>query len=140
MKLDEAVATLHAAELALADDFRELSALHAAEHDVHHQAQRFAKQCDAHAERLMPIVERYGSSGGGVDGSAFSGELLDDLRDLYVAAHETLIMWIIAGQGAKAARDEELLQVTQELQSETDLQMKWALTHIKLSAPQALVS
>jgi hypothetical protein len=49
-------------------------------------------------------------------------------------------MWIIAGQGAKAARDKELLQLTQELQPESDLHMKWALTHVKVSAPQALVS
>jgi hypothetical protein len=140
VKLADAVARLHAAERALADDLRELSRRHAAEHDVHHQAKMLATQCDAHAERLAPIVERYGSGDGGIGRRAFSGELLDDLRELYVAAHETLIMWIIAGQGAKAARDKELLQLTQELQPETDLHMKWALTHIKVSAPQALVS
>jgi hypothetical protein len=140
VKLAEAVARLQAAERALADDFRELSELHVAEHDVHHQAKTLAIECDAHAGRLASIVERYGSSDGGVDRRAFSGELLDDLRELYLAAHETLIMWIIAGQGAKAARDKELLQLTQELQPETDLHMKWALTHIKVSAPQALVS
>jgi hypothetical protein len=140
VRLADAVARLHAAERALADDLRELSRRHAAEHDVHHQAKMLATQCDAHAERLAPIVERYGSGDGGIERRAFSGELLDDLRELYVAAHETLIMWIIAGQGAKAARDKELLQLTQELQPETDLHMKWALTHIKVSAPQALVS
>jgi hypothetical protein len=140
VKLADAVARLHAAERALADDLRELSRRHAAEHDVHHQAKMLATQCDAHAERLAPIVERYGSGDGGIERRAFSGELLDDLRELCVAAHETLIMWIIAGQGAKAARDKELLQLTQELQPETDLHMKWALTHIKVSAPQALVS
>jgi hypothetical protein len=140
VKLADAVARLQAAERALADDFRELSERHAAEHDVHHQAKTLATQCDAHAERLAPIVERYGSGDGGIERRAFSGELLDDLRELYVAAHETLIMWIIAGQGAKAARDKELLQLTQELQPESDLHMKWALTHIKVSAPQALVS
>jgi hypothetical protein len=140
VKLADAVARLHAAERALADDLRELSRRHAAEHDVHHQAKMLATQCDAHAERLAPIVERYGSGDGGIERRAFYGELLDDLRELYVAAHETLIMWIIAGQGAKAARDKELLQLTQELQPETDLHMKWALTHIKVSAPQALVS
>jgi hypothetical protein len=140
VKLADAVARLHAAERALADDLRELSRRHAAEHDVHHQAKMLATQCDAHAERLAPIVERYGSGDGGIERRAFSGELLDDLRELYVAAHETLIMWIIVGQGAKAARDKELLQLTQELQPETDLHMKWALTHIEVSAPQALVS
>jgi hypothetical protein len=140
VRLADAVARLHAAERALADDFRELSRRHAPEHDVHHQAKMLATQCDAHAERLAPIVERYGSGDSGIERRAFSGELLDDLRELYVAAHETLIMWIIAGQGAKAARDKELLQLTQELQPETDLHMKWALTHIKVSAPQALVS
>ena len=39
-----------------------------------------------------------------------------------------------------AVRDKELLDVAQELLPETDLQMKWALTHIKVSSPQVLSS
>jgi hypothetical protein len=142
VKLADAIAKLHSDELELAAAFRELSDRHVADPDVHHQARTFAGQCSRHAERLEPIVQRYDSS----DGDAYarshkvSGELLPDLREVYLAAQETLVTWVIVGQGAKAARDRELLALCQELQTETDLQMKWALTHIKLSAPQALVS
>jgi hypothetical protein len=142
VKLADAIAKLHSDELELAAAFRELSDRHVADHDVHHQARTFASQCSQHAERLEPIVQRYDSSAGDAEvrSHRVSGELLPDLREVYLAAQETLVTWVIAGQGAKAARDRELLALSQELQTETDLQMKWALTHIKLSAPQALVS
>jgi len=39
-----------------------------------------------------------------------------------------------------AVRDKELLELAKELQPETDLQMKWTLTHIKVSSPQVLAS
>jgi hypothetical protein len=63
---------------------------------------------------------------------------LRDFRDLYLAAHETLIASVIVRQGAMAVRDKEHLELAKERQPETDLQMKWALTHIKISSPQVV--
>lgn len=47
--------------------------------------------------------------------------------------------WLIVHQGAQAARDRELLQVSGECQLETELQVKWVLTQIKVQSPQALM-
>jgi hypothetical protein len=160
VKIGPAVERLHEAELDLADRFRELGERHPSEHDVYHHAHTFAKECLAHAEQLEPIAERYGkdvetdeeAEGGIIEAlrrttGAILGRrpesgllLLRDLRELYVAAQSTLIAWIIVHQGAMAARDKELLDVAKRSQSETDLQMKWLLTRIKITAPQVLTS
>ena len=163
MKLGPVVKRLHEAELDLAGDFRRIGERHAADHDVYHQTRTFATQCERHAERLRRIAERYGSdvpAEGDREGlwdsvletvrrrsSALLGPrpesgllLLRDLRVLYLAAQETLITWVIVDQGAQAGRDTELLEVVKECHPETELQMKWALMHIKVTAPQALSS
>lgn len=162
MKLGLAVEGLAEAELALADDYRKLGELHAADHDVFHQSRTFAKQCATHAERLRPIVERYGRNapGNGEPGlwesvmgavrrrasetigrRPESGLLLvQDLRDVYLSAQETYLTWVIVYQGAQAARDRELLQISGECQLETELQVKWALTQLKVVSPQALTA
>jgi hypothetical protein len=91
-------------------------------------------------QKLEPVAERYGGQatwktaiGGG------SGDLLEDLRVLYLRAHECAITWVMASQAAKAARDEQLLTLATEYQSETEVQAKWFTTRIKTGAPQALV-
>ena len=162
MKLGVAVEGLADAELALADDFRKLGELHAADHDVFHQSRTFAKQCAEHTEKLRPIVERYGrdAPGDGEPGlwesvmgavrwraSEAAGRrpesgllLVHDLRDVYLSAQETYVTWLIVHQGAQAARDRELLQVSGKCQLETELQVKWVLTQIKVQAPQALMA
>jgi hypothetical protein len=45
----------------------------------------------------------------------------------------------VIGQGAHGARDEELLGVVNECESETATQLLWLKTRIKQTAPQALV-
>ena len=49
-------------------------------------------------------------------------------------------LWVIAGQGAKASRGRELLEVVRECHTETEIQAKWLLTRIKVAAPQVLMS
>jgi hypothetical protein len=39
-----------------------------------------------------------------------------------------------------AARDQELLEVAKECVLETELQVKWLLTRIKVTSPQVLTS
>jgi hypothetical protein len=132
MKLGTALASLRESELELARRLREVADRQAAEVDVHHLAKALAEQCDAHAERLAPIAERYGDGG--------EDELLADLRELYLAAQGTLLAWTAVNQGAQAARDRELLEAAKELSAETETQMKWVLTKTKEAAPQALTS
>jgi hypothetical protein len=46
----------------------------------------------------------------------------------------------MAGQAALAARDGQLLETVSECHTETELQVKWLTTRIKVGAPQALVA
>jgi hypothetical protein len=160
VKLGPALERLVDAELGLADDCRRVGQTHAADHDVYHQTQTFAKQCEAHADKLRPIAERYGAepAENGEPGlwdsvmeavrrraSEVTGRrpesgllLVRDLRELYLSAQETFITWVIVYQGAQAARDRELLEVSAECQLETELQVKWTLTQLKVQSPQAL--
>jgi hypothetical protein len=162
VKLGLALERLVEAELGLADDYRRIGERHAADHDVYHQSRTFAKQCAAHAEQLRPIADRYGAepSEDGEPGlwdsvtaavrrraSEAVGRrpesglvLVNDLRELYLAAQEVFVTWLIVYQAAQAARDRELLQLTGECQLETELQVKWALTQIKVQSPQALTA
>jgi hypothetical protein len=45
--------------------------------------------------------------------------LLRDLRKLYMLASEAFIIWVIFGQGARAAKDHELLRATTECHPDT---------------------
>jgi hypothetical protein len=66
--------------------------------------------------------------------------LLRDLRKLYVLASDASINWVILGQGAQAAKDRELLQVTKECHPDTLRALKWTNTKIKETSPQVLMS
>jgi hypothetical protein len=65
--------------------------------------------------------------------------LLEELRSLYLLAHEVTVTWTMALQAAKAARDAELKEVANDRYTETETQATWFLTKIKTGAPQALV-
>ncbi|HEX8105530.1 MAG TPA: hypothetical protein VF533_23140 [Solirubrobacteraceae bacterium] len=140
---------LHLAQVRLADAFREVAAGHAEEADVLHLGRKLARQCEAHAERLHPFVERYGAEAPEeperLHSEIFHGTrtgglgLLRDLQDLYLMAAECDIAWTLVGQAARGLRDEELLAVVGECESETAIQLKWLRTRLKAAAPQALV-
>jgi hypothetical protein len=53
-------------------------------------------------------------------------------------AQECEIDWEMVGQGAKAARDQDLLETVTECMEQTAVQVKWLKTRIKEAAPQAL--
>lgn len=123
-------------ELQLAAAYREAARIHVSERDLHYQSLTFARQCDRHAGRLP---REAGAEGCATKAPAFSGELLDDLRRLFLLASETSIAWVIAGQAAKALRDDDLLATVRGCHLESELQVKWLITRIKDAAPQALV-
>lgn len=140
MKIGPLLAHLQALESGFADRLRQAADRHRDEHDVYHQCQTFAATVDQRLHKLGPLTQRYGgrpawSSAVGEGGE----ELLPQLRTLYLAAQECATTWTMAAQAAKAARDQELLTVAAEAQSETEIQAKWFLTRIKTGAPQALV-
>jgi hypothetical protein len=135
MKVAQLLADLRALEHCLAATYRETAEVHSGERDVHYQSLTFAKQSDRHAERLA------GRADGGASGRAASltGELIDDLRTIFLLAEEVSITWVMAGQAAQALRDDHLLASVRECHEETELQVKWLTTRIKDAAPQALV-
>jgi hypothetical protein len=161
VKLGPFLARLHQVEAELADDYRAIGERHAADHDVYHQCHTFALQCERHARALEPHATRYGEEvdddlGPGLwsgllervrhQTSALVGReppsgllLLSDLRALFLAAEEASITWVMAGQAALAARDSQLLETVTACHTETELQVKWLTTRIKVGAPQALV-
>ena len=161
MKIGPLLAHLRELEKALAAELRAAAERHRDEHDVYHQCHTFALQCERHARALEPHATRYGEEvdddlGPGLwsgllervrhQTSALVGReppsgllLLSDLRALFLAAEEASITWVMAGQAALAARDSQLLETVTECHTETELQVKWLTTRIKVGAPQALV-
>jgi hypothetical protein len=146
-------------EVALAHELRAVGQRHVADHDVYHLTHQLANLCERHVETLRPHALRYGEELPEDDLSLFSGLiatvrrragemlgrnekggalLLKDLRDLYVQAAECNVSWTIASQGAKAARDEELVEAVYACQDETGRILKWIETRLKQTAPQVL--
>jgi hypothetical protein len=161
-QLASLLARLHELETELAEGYRTIGERHAADHDVYHQCESFARAAEERARKLAPHAERLGATVDEDDGpdlwsgmlerarrasSALLGGapqasllLLRDLRQLLLAAEEVSIHWMLAGQGAQAARDVELLALTTECHTEIETQVKWFTTRLKVAAPQALLS
>jgi hypothetical protein len=161
VKLDKAIEDVQEAENELARELVKIGERHAVEHDLYHLGHTLAKQCDEHLRRLEPFAERYGappaSEGVGEPSGLMetlrhkSSELLGhseatgllllrDLRNLYLAAQEAEIAWVILAQAAQAVRDRELLLVVSECHEEAEVRGKWLRTRIKESSPQVLAT
>lgn len=149
MKLDTAIEEVHAAEAALARELLALGARHQADHDVYHLTRTLAQDAQARLKALEPHAERYGAS---IDADATQDELirrgpdaglpplLRDVRKLHLLAAEASINWTILGQGAQAARDDDLLATVTESHPETIRALRWTTTKLKEAAPQVLTS
>jgi len=140
MTLGPLLAHLRALENEVAVQLRSAAEQHRDEHDVYHQCHTFALTAEKRAKALEPFSTRYEGdadwTSAVTDGR---GVLLEDLRTLYLRLHEAAITWTMVVQAAKAARDTELLAVSTQCQSDTEMQAKWFTTRIKTAAPQALV-
>lgn len=149
MLLSVYLGLLHRAEQALAESFRQVAEGHGPEPDVFHLCHTLAQQCDAHAEALGPIVERYGEEKADEPdrlhaealAETRSGPLglLRDLQDLYVLGTLVQGTWLMVQQAALALRDEELIGLVSRCESQTDTQLAWLRTRMKQAAPQVLI-
>jgi hypothetical protein len=54
-------------------------------------------------------------------------------------ARECEISWIVVGQAAQAARDQELLDLVDGSRADLVVQSKWIETQLRAAAPQVLV-
>jgi hypothetical protein len=160
VKIGEALEQLYEAERALAEDYRTIGVRHSG--DIHDVFQTLAEQCERHAEELRPQAGRYGADvrENGEPGAwhdlfdmvrhrdyevigrtpAPGLRLLRDLRQLFLTAEDTGIRWVIIGEAAQAARDEELLDVTLRCRAEIETQVEWLVARIRLTAAQVLVA
>jgi len=140
MKIGPLLAHLRELENGFAEELRAAAGRHRDDHDVYHQCHTFAVTSGKRVQKLEPLVSRYGGDPQWKSAVGEGGEdLLPDLRALYLRAHEVAITWVMASQAAKAARDQELLTLASECQSEVDVQAKWFTIRIKTGSPQALV-
>jgi hypothetical protein len=140
MKIGLLLDHLRELESGFATELRAAAERHRDDHDVYHQCHTFAVTAEKRLQKLEAVAQRYGGTAEWRSAVGAGGdELLPDLRALYLRAQECAITWVMAMQAAKAARDQELLTLATECQSETEVQAKWFMTRIKTAAPQALV-
>jgi hypothetical protein len=149
MHLANYLGYLHRAELDLAEGFRKVGEAHAEEVDAYHTCNTLAEQCEAHAQKLQPFVDRYGEEAPEEPENLYhelfdetrSGGLglLRDLHDLYLMANACDISWTMIGQAAQGAWDRELLETVNTCEGQTAIQIKWLKTRMKQAAPQALL-
>ncbi|MGN6425387.1 MAG: hypothetical protein ACTHMF_01120 [Leifsonia sp.] len=151
MKLPVYLGLLAESESTLAESYRQVAEAHGDEPDVHALCLSLAAQCDAHRERLQPVIDRVGESTEDDEPERLHADalseprsgplgLLRDLQDLYLLASMTDITWSMIGQSAMALRDAELLSVVQACDTETAVQLRWLRTRMKQAAPQALIA
>lgn len=149
MHLAHYLGLLHRAERELASAFTQVAVDHRTEPDVFHECHLMAAQCEDHAERLTPFVDRYGEEADHepdrLHSQLFSGTrtgglgLLRDLHDLYLMATECDMAWRLIRQAALGARDGELRDVVDRCDGETGVQLMWLRTRMMSAAPQTLL-
>ncbi len=149
MHLATYLGLLHTGEQTLGASLRQVADGHVGESDVHHQLSMLATWCDAHADALAPLVDRYGEHPGGeperlhavgLSETRTGGlGLLRDLHDLYVLASYVDVAWTLVGQAAQGARDQEAVAVVRRCESETSRQLDLLRTRMSQAAPQALL-
>ena len=149
MHLAHYLSLLSRAQHNLADAFLAVADAHDDEVEVRRTGTRLAAQCQEHAARLRPFVDRYGKDADGqpkdLHGNLFHGPrdgalgVLRDLHDLYLMAAECDVVWKLVGPAAQGARDRALFEVVTTCEGETSIQLRWLETQLRQRAPQVLV-
>ena len=148
MMLPVYLGLLRKAEQMLASSYRQVAEGHGAEPDVYHLCQTLAQQCDQHERALTPVVERYGEQPDeeperlhavGIS-STRTGPvgLIRDLQDLYLLVNMVDVTWMMVKQAALALRDDQLVAVVGQCETQIKVQLGWLTTRMKQAAPQAL--
>ena len=149
MHLGHYISLLHHSQQRLIDGYRAVAAAHADEPDVRITCQNFAEQTERHEAQLAPIHVRYAEHTENEPehllNTLFNGPrtgplgLLRDLHDLYLATSECDISWTLITQGARGARDTELIEIASQCDGQVAVQLAWLRSRMKQAAPQALV-
>ncbi|MFI8893747.1 hypothetical protein [Streptomyces paradoxus] len=152
---------LHDGERDLEQDLLAGAARHRTDHEFHHVALDIARWSREHAARLADAGRDHGLDLPGPRGNPSPGALaafrekasealgrrpdtglllLNDLRDLHLAAARNSLHWEMLAQAAQATRDERLLALVTDCHPQTLRQLRWTNTMIKILAPQLLSS
>jgi hypothetical protein len=140
---------LERSERGLADAFHTVADRHADEPDIYHLLQTFAQESERHGRNLGPHLARFVQPANGVPSAmqppgltaAIAGPLglLHDLQSLHLLASHVQSGETMAGQAARALRDEALLSFIGDAATETQRQITWLNSRMKEAAPQALI-
>jgi hypothetical protein len=151
---------LHDAESDLVRDFSRAAERHATDHEFFHGATDMARWSREHVRKLamtgklweLELSEEPATTEGPLSAlrektAQMLGRrpepallLLNDLRDLHLAATDISLRWEMLAQTAQALRDDELLALASSCHPETLRQMRWSDTLIKQLSPQALTA
>lgn len=159
MKLGLALRELHRSELRLARSLDAIAARHHADHGIHHVANDLTVWSREHVELIAQIGPHYGVRLRARPRTKAVTEtaqqwisdrlgrrpepallLLADLRRLHRLAAGVSLDWELLAQGAQAAKDERLLELTQRCHPQALRQMRWANAMLKELSPQALAN
>jgi hypothetical protein len=158
-KIALAIAELHRSERQLARNLRGIAARHHSDQDICHLSRDLAGWCDEHGALLAEHGRRYGlrlsarPRRGSIRRSlqerlsdALRRQpqpallLLADLRRVHRTAAGASLDWELLAQAAQAAKDSDLLALTEQCHPQTLRQMRWANAMLKELSPQALTA
>jgi hypothetical protein len=150
---------LHRSEVSLARSLDAIAARHHNDHGIHHVAIDLAQWSREHAAMIAEKGNDYGVRlSGRSRARSFAGTaqqwisdrlgrrpepallLLADLRRLHRSAAGVSVDWELLGQGAQAAKDDDLLALSQRCHPQALRQMRWANAMLKELSPQALAN
>ncbi|MGV0836591.1 hypothetical protein [Mycolicibacterium thermoresistibile] len=159
MKLGLAMRELHRSELRLARSLDAIAARHHSDHGIHHVAQDLAVWSQEHVALLAEVGRGYGvrlrAHPRTAALTAFVQQwisdrlgrrpepallLLADLRRAHRLAAGVSLDWELLAQGAQAAKDQRLLELSQRCHPQALRQMRWANAMLKELSPQALAN
>jgi hypothetical protein len=159
VKLGLALRELHRSEVRLARSLDAIATRHHNDHGIYHVALDLAQWSREHVALIADIGEKYGVRLRSHPRMTALGEsaqewisdrlgrrpepallLLVDLRRLHRSAAGVSVDWELLAQGAQAAKDDDLLAVTQRCHPQTLRQMRWANAMLKELSPQVLAT
>jgi hypothetical protein len=142
------VGLARASEQELVNAFSAMADRHSSNFEIYEGCKLFAQWSRAHLKVAAQFAERFGktinSDPARVRSALFHGMrvggygLLRDLQDLLLLTHQTRTAWTALDQAAKELKEIELASTCERCAEETDRQIDWLCTHIKIVAPQAL--
>lgn len=135
-------------EQQLAEAFVQVAYHHADEPDIFQLCQRFANWSRESQAAMQPFIARYEAQrspeperllqspyGGPRSGNL---ALLRDLQDLWLLTSQVHLFRLVISQGALALQDKELETSCLERNRQSQRQLDWLLSRIKVAAPQLL--